>query len=99
MTYKTRPGIVLLKICDTFLLIAKREIWETCPRIRPIPMSWAGCWTIMKNGKTNEEAIKSFSDLFHKPEELFQKRYEKMFETLYLEGYLIESEEAKDDKD
>ena len=41
MDYKVRPGVVSIRICDTDILTAKREIWDSCPVVRPLPRHWA----------------------------------------------------------
>ena len=95
MVYKTRPGIVLLKICDVDVLAATRQTWEHCPAIRPIPRMWAGCWAVMQKGRTSEDVIDTFVRLFRRPEEEIRKRFDKIFTTLYEAGYLIPAEEEK----
>jgi len=95
MSYKTNPGIVLINICDTNLLVATRAEWEHCPVIRPIPKLWAACWKIMENGKTDSDVVQAFASLLRKPESDVRTRLNKIFETLSSEGLLIESEELK----
>ena len=48
MAYKIRPGIVRVRICGKDLLVAKRSVWEECPRVRVIPKLWAACWAVVR---------------------------------------------------
>ena len=93
MAYKIRPGIEMIQVCGQNLLVASRPVWEDLPRVRPIPKIWAVCLTLMKDDKTDEEAVRTFADLFHKPQEEVRLRFEKIFQKLAEEGYLIEPSE------
>ena len=95
MMYERRPGIVLLRICGADLLVATRQIWEKFPAVRPVPRIWAACWGMMEKGYSSEEVIDTFAQLFRKPKEEMRGRLDKVFETLYSEGYLIEAEEEQ----
>ena len=89
MNYKTRPGIVRLRICDVDILAAKRENWEACPKVRPLPRMWAACWAIMENDRTSEDVVHTFSNLFHQSEQEVREKLNKIFTRLYEEGFLI----------
>ena len=93
MSYQTHPGIVLINICDTNLLVATRAHWEQFPVVRPIPKLWAACWKILESGKTEQDVIHAFASLLRKSENEVSARLKKIFETLAAEGLLIESEE------
>ena len=96
MAYKIRPGIVHVRICDADLLIATRPVWESCPRIRRIPRLWAACWAVMEQDalkKTDEDVIQAFAGLLKKSNKDIRIRFDKMFRTLFEEGYLVESQE------
>ena len=95
MIYKTRPGIVLLRICDVDLLAATRAVWEQCPAVRPLPRLWACCWALMEKGHTSEEIIRFFANLFQQSEEETKAKFKKCFEELYKEGYLISVQEEE----
>ena len=95
MTYKTRPGIVLVSVCDAHLLVATRPLWSAFPRVRPIPRHWAACWAVMEKGKSEQEAILAFARLFSIPEEDIRRRLQKMFSALSEEGYLISAEDEQ----
>ena len=99
MVYKTRPGVVLLRICDVDLLAATRAVWEQCPAVRPLPRLWAGCWGMMEKGRTSEEVTEFFVRVFRLPEEEIREKLKEAFEKLYKEGYLIAAEEEFHDTD
>lgn len=94
MAYKTRPGIEMIQVCGQNMLVASRPVWENCPRVRPIPKNWAVCWTLMKDDKTDEDAVRIFADLLHKTEEEIRPRLEKIFQKLAQEGYIVEMTET-----
>lgn len=98
MIYKTRPGIVLLRICDVDILAATRKTWEVCPAVRPLPRMWAGCWALMEKGRTSEEVVHTFMGMFQKSEEEVRKKLDGIFSQLYCEGYLIDAEENSSDE-
>lgn len=93
MVYKTRPGVILIKICGVDILAATRQAWEECPMVRPIPRIWAACWSLMEKGRTSDDVMKFFIRFFHKPEEDVRSMLGTMFEKLYQEGFLIAVEE------
>ena len=93
VSYKTNPGVTLIKICDTNLLVATRAQWEKCPLIRPIPKLWAACWRLMEDGKSDQDVIQTFVSLLHRSEREITDRFNKIFESLADEGLLIVSEE------
>ena len=92
MAYKARKGIVLLKICGVDVLASTREAWDECPSIRPIPRLWAGGWTLLQKGRTTDDVLKVFSDLFKDKAFIFSQKLEQAFEQLYKEGFLIPTE-------
>lgn len=96
MIYKTRPGIVLIRICDVDVLAATRAVWGQCTSVRPLPRLWAGCWALMEKGRTSEEIISVFARLFQQPEDVTREKLEKIFRKLYEEGYLIEAVTEKE---
>lgn len=89
MNYKINPGFVLIKICDTHLLVAKREMWEQHNRVHVISKKYAVCWSLMEQGKTSDEVIQSMGDLFHKPFEEVSRRFDPVFQDLARKGYLL----------
>lgn len=93
MTYRTRKGIVLLHVCGSDLLAATREAWEECPRIRPVPKIWAVVWKLMEQGKTSQEIVETFQSMLNRPETEVRERFDRIFEAMSEEGYLIQETE------
>lgn len=93
MNYKIKPGYVLLKVCDTHLLVANRQLWDNSSRVRVIPKKYAVCWALMEQGKTSDDVIRSLAELLHKPIGEVEKRLTKTFQNLAEDGYLIEVKE------
>ena len=93
MAYKIRPSIVRVRICGKDLLVAKRSVWEECPRVRIIPKLWAACWAVMENDRTDQDVVAAFAGLLNKSEDEVRERFDKIFRTLYDENYLIKTEE------
>ena len=97
MAYKARTGITMIQVCGQNMLVASRPVWEKFPRVRPIPKAWAVCWALMQNGRTDEEAVRSFAELFKRPEEEVAARFGKIYGKLAEEGYLVEVPESNDE--
>jgi len=89
MNYKIRPGFVMIKICDTHLLVAKRELWDKYNRVRPVPVKYALCWNLMAQGKSSDEVIQSVCKLFNKSEDEISRKFSPIFQKLADDGYLI----------
>ena len=94
MNYKINPSYVLVKICDTNLLVAKREKWEENPVVQPVPPIHALFWPMMDKGKTSEEVIQAFSKGFQKPREVIEKMFSGIVDNLADNGYLVPVEES-----
>ena len=90
MAYKIKPGITMIQVCGQHMLVASRSLWKEHPRVRPVPKSWAVCWALMENGKTDEEVMSDFMKLFKKTEEEITSRFGKIFQKMFEEGYLID---------
>ena len=89
MIYNICPGIIMLKVCDTHLLVAKRELWKNFPRVRPIPRKHALIWFLMEKGRNSEEVMLAFSELFNKSIDDIHQQFDPVLNQLAEEGYLI----------
>jgi len=94
MMYKFRPGIVLLQVCNVDLLVAKRELWESFPRIRPISKKCVLICKIMEKGINSDQAIIGFSRILNITIEESHKKFDPIIKRLAEEGYLIPFEES-----
>ena len=95
MTYKNHPGIVMLKVCDVRLLVAKRENWDAFPAARLVSKTHAVLWAIMEKGRNSDETLISLSEIFKKPIEEVHRRFDPVIEDLAANGYIIPVEEEK----
>ncbi len=89
MSYKVRPGIVLLEICGTPVLVAKHALWKECPHVVSIPKFWGLVWKLMADGKTDEEAKEVFVKALKMPEDKFGTRIDQMCAELSKAGFLV----------
>lgn len=97
MDYKRKPGITMIQVCGQHMLVASRSVWGEVSRIRPISRVWAVCWQLMDGDKTSKDVVRVFADLFKKPEGEICERFDKIFTSLFEEGYLIPAEENSHD--
>lgn len=92
MTYKTREGVVLVKVADQPLLIASRIIWGKCPQLKRLPKGSDIYWTLLSKGIDENNIIQLISLLTHKPQELIKEYFDIFLDQLIKEGYLIKVE-------
>ena len=57
MKYKTRPGTVLTRICDEYMIIASRAAREYCPSAIQINETGAYIWKMVEKGLDTNEMI------------------------------------------
>lgn len=93
MDYKVREGVVSIRICDTDILTAKREIWDSCPVVRPLPRHWAFAFFLVERRGSSELALEGLSKVFGKTMEETRRLYEPVFEKLHEDGFLVPVEE------
>ena len=93
MDYKVREGVVSIRICDTDILTAKREIWDSCPVVRPLPRPWAFAFCLIERQGSSELALQGLSKVFGKSLDEVRKQYEPVFEKLCEDGFLVPVEE------
>lgn len=93
MDYKVREGVVSIRICDTDILTAKREIWDSCPVVRPLPRHWAFAFCLIERQGSSELALQGLSKVFGKSLDEVRKQYEPVFEKLCEDGFLVPVEE------
>ena len=93
MVYKARPGVVRVRICDTDILTAKREVWDQCPTVFPLPRLWAYAWFLIERRGSSEEALESMSVVMKKSVDELREQFAPCFEKLSQMGFLIPAEE------
>lgn len=93
MNYRPRDGIVLLPVCDTFLLVPTRAAFESCNGIMQLSMLDALFWRRLSQGETIQELCKIYAGFFFKQPEDVRPKVEKRLERLYEKGFLVKTEE------
>lgn len=92
--YKRRPGVVLLRICGEYLLVATKDARDLCPYVTQINNSAATYWDLFDD-------IYSINDYIgHVAQSLNKEKKEVMLQVLVFvekmekSGYLTEVEQA-----
>jgi len=92
MIYKLRPGIELLNICGTKLLVGTRDTWPFCPHVRHMPKGAAVVWSLLSKGKKVEHISKVLALLSNKSVASMTAEVNLLIEQLIKEGYLIKED-------
>ena len=91
MTYKTREGVILEKICGEYRLIATLDARKFCPVASALNEDSAMVWTMMQDGLDTEEMVhrivEKYSDLSN---EEAGSILETFIRTLIDQGYVLE---------
>ena len=74
MDYRTRKGIILLRICDANLLVPLREASDTCKEIASISVLESMVWKKLETGGSMDKITQLFSELTAKSEDEIQDR-------------------------
>ncbi len=91
---KTREGIILKNVCDSWLLIAVGEAAQHCLYVREINDSLAWYWQEIQQGKEKQEIVTDASETFEATEETIRRDLDKLIDDLYEMNYLIKEEEG-----
>ena len=95
MTYRCRPGIVLEKICGTWLLIPTREASVYCPAVHRLTLPSALLWGMLEEGKSKEDTKKALTILTHKTDEEIETLIRNMLQSFIDKNLVIaEGEDA-----
>ena len=95
MKYKTRPGVVLTKVCGTSLLVPNREASTLCPYVIRLPFLWASTWKALQKGDSIETICKAHSILTHKSEEEAGNNLDDFLKEMCEKGFLIQVEDEE----
>lgn len=98
MHYQIRPGVTLVKVCGTDLLVSTRSSWDECAGVKPVPLVYAGCIKMLEKGMQQEEIVRIISKALKKPSEDIQEKIKKVFLDLYKQGFLIIEEDDNERK-
>ncbi len=93
MRYVCTPGVVMVKICGTRLLVPSHDAYESCPHAISLTLPAAMGWAILKSGKPVSDVEKVFSILTKKPPEEVAEIVEKVLSELVKAGALRREED------
>lgn len=61
MRYKTREGVILTQICDSYYLVAAKALYGQLPYITEINETAAVCWKRMEHGASEEDLCQTLA--------------------------------------
>lgn len=93
--YKVREGIVLVHICDAFILTGTRAVWHVFPHLRQIPESTALCVHLLQKGMRQEQIAEHIAKLYEVPFVEVKEKLTLLWEDLCQAGYLVKIEEGR----
>ena len=93
MDHKIRDGIVLVNICDEYLLIAGKSAREYCPSVMQVNETAAYIWKMLEKGMDSNEMIMSILSEFELEEDIdIYAMLNEYIEILKSNGYIVEEE-------
>lgn len=96
MTYRPRPGIVMIDVCGEKILAAERRLWAECPQIRVLKGPGVMLWDALDKGEEKLKAVVTLISMFsHSSSEEVWQRVDDFLQTLYNDGYLIRAKEEE----
>lgn len=95
MNYHTREGVVLVHVCDTYLLIPTRLASETCHGIATISGIDAIVWKQLEKGRQYDEILILLSKFFLNRQDMVKERLDSSLKKMEGWGYIVSSEEQE----
>lgn len=89
MVYKTRPGIELIHVCGTHLLIATRATWNVCPHVMQLTKGAAFTWSLLQKGKTPDVIAQLLSVFSRRPVAEVREQLDALIDKFVANGYLL----------
>ena len=99
MAYKTRPGIVRLRICGAYLLAPTRAASEECPHVMRISFLGALIWKLLEKEHDTRGMCALYSAFTRKPDKEVERDVADFLGTLCKNGFLIEVPDEDDAHD
>ncbi len=93
MRYKTRPGVVKVQICGSYLLVPNREASEYCQGVVQLKMLQTMGWEVLEAGGPVKDVYKLFSIFMRQPEEEVRSTVDTFLSRLREKGFLIAEDE------
>ena len=89
MVYKTRPGIEIIHVCGTHLLIATWATCDVCPHVMQLTKGAAITWSLLQKGKTLDVITQLLAESSHSPVAEVREQLDALIETFVTNGYLL----------
>ena len=89
MEFKTRPGIELVHICGTHLLVASRQAWEYCPHVMELTRGASLAWSLLEKRKSLKTITQFLAIISRRPIDEMQEQLDNLLEKLVAQGYLL----------
>ncbi len=89
MVYKTRPGIELIHVCGTHLLIATRATWNVCPHVMQLTKGAALTWSLLQKGKTLDVITQMLAVFSRRPITEVREQLDALIDKFVANGYLL----------
>lgn len=87
--YKKRPGVVLLHVCNEYLLVSTKDARDYCPYVTQINEPAAEYWELLEDANTIQGLCKRASEKYGKEEKAFLLPALTFMGKLSKAGYLI----------
>lgn len=89
MNFNMRNGVVLVNICEEYLLVASKEARGFCPKVIQINETAADIWKQMQAGKSEAEIIQYFKDTYESNDIDLHEMVSSFSKEMIKLGYLI----------
>ncbi len=94
MKYMQRPGIVLTRICNYFVLIPTRAAFSECSTVRQLSFLWAATWKLLSKDNSDEDIMQVHRILTKRSDEEIRDRLERFYKEMYEAGFLIQTDDS-----
>lgn len=92
MSFKPRPGVVLVRIRGVYVLMATQAAAQHCPPNYRLELPQAMCWQLLAGGKGEEACAEVLGILFHQSPQEAARSAAAILRELYENKLLITDE-------
>ena len=89
MNYKTRKGIVSIKVCGTRLLIPASEAAPYCPKVYKLSFLSGAIWDMLENEKSMNEIYSIFQKLLKANDSEVRIKVDSIINNFKELGYIL----------
>lgn len=89
MTYRICPGVVLVSVCDEYLLVATHEAHGKVPYAKGVNNTGAYFWSLLEQKMDIEQIVKTAAKAYKVNEEQVRPLLLRFMNTLKDTGYLL----------